>query len=325
MHTRLTALLLSVASVASVAGEAEDAYRRLLRDQVAAQVCQGRSFETTLAQLLTPHREDYGRDYLVGVPGREAFARDDGQFADHVRAAFQKLTTPPPRPPDDDRPHALVLIGDHYHPPDYSRPPMAAALKLAGVPAAFLYDATKLTAASLKGRRLLVIFRDGIHWPDPAAMKMHWWLTDRQEQAITAFVRRGGGLLALHGATALRPWEGEPTPEFNRLLGARYDGHGAADEKFTVRAIRKDHPVTRGVTGFAAIDERHRPTRLASDATVLLEAVAGRARSVNAFVRMEGKGRVCYLANGHNRQVLSLPQVQRLIANAARWCCGIGD
>ena len=62
----------------------------------------------------------------------------------------------------------------------------------------------------------------------------------------------------------------------------------------------------------------------APDAVVLLRAVSGEGTSVGAYVRSEGKGRVCYVACGHHQAVLELPPMQRLIANAARWCCAEG-
>jgi len=299
-------------------------YSLLVRDQVAAQVCQGRSFEVTLAQLLSPHREDYGRPYLVGVPGREEFAQGDKEFARDVEAAYQALTAEPATPAADGKPRALALIGDHYHPPDYIRPALEAARKAVGIPMDFLYDVTKLTAATLSRYRLLIVLRDGMNWPDPAANRPQWWMTDSQEQAIIAFIRAGGGLLALHNANALMPWtEAENPAPILRVLGSQYDSHGSSREGYRVRVLKRDHPVTRGVADFTATGERHRPRPLADDMVRLLDASGDGETCLAGYVRAEGKGRVAYLAFGHNREVLELPDVQRLLANAAQWCCGV--
>jgi hypothetical protein len=283
----------------------------------------------------------------VGVSLRERFAGDDKAFADHVKAAYSQLVgaSGPLAPsatgeplvattPSDGKPHALALIGDRYHPPDYIRPALESALASAAVPTQFVYDVTKPKYARkpgfrayfaperLKRFKLLIVFRDGMNWPDPSAKQPQWWLTDEQEEAIVEFIRAGGGLLALHSANALRPWQKTDTP-YLKALGSAYNHHGAVDERFSVRVLKTDHPVTRGVADYVAVDERHRPAMLANDITLLLEAGSGDQKSVLGYVRQEGKGRVCYLASGHNRDVLGLPATQRLLANAARWCCGL--
>ena len=290
-----------------------------LRDQVALQVCQGRSLEAAQKQLAKPHRRNQGRDYLVGVPMGKEYAMDDKSFTDHVKVVYERLTSEPKAPATKGT-RALVLLGDHYHPPDYIRPPLESALKAAGVDATFVYDVTKLTAANLKGVKLLVVLRDGMNWPEPDG-KPQWWMTGKQEKAIVAFVESGGGLLALHNAMALKPWgKKQPQSPYTRLIGCSYGGHGRTDEKFTVKVVRKDHPVTKGIGDYKATDERHTPVMLAKDATVLLRSGSGEKEAVAGYVRTAGKGRVCYLANGHDGNALSLPAVQRLIANAAKWC-----
>lgn len=297
-------------------------YLTSLRDQVALQVCQGRSLETAQKQLVRPHREDHGRDYAVGVPLRKEYATDQA-FADHVKAAYAQLTAEPPAAPADGKPRALVLLGDHYHPPDYIRPPLATALRAAGMAPVWVYDVKKLTARNLKGAKLLVVLRDGMNWPRPGG-KPRWWMTAAQEKAIVAFVEAGGGLLALHNAMALKPWgDKQPPSAYVDLVGSAFGGHGATDEKFTVRVTDKAHPVTRGVSEYVAVDERHTPRMHARAAAILLTAAAGAKASPAAYVRTQKKGRVCYLAPGHNGKVLALPPVQRLIANASKWCAGI--
>ncbi len=59
------------------------------------------------------------------------------------------------------------------------------------------------------------------------------------------------------------------------------------------------------------------------DAIILLEAIAGEKKSVNGYVRTHGKGRICHLANGHQRAMLENAEMQKLITNAALWCSGI--
>jgi len=160
-----------------------------------------------------------------------------------------------------------------------------------------------------------------MNWPEPGGKNV-FWMTEEQEKAIAEFVSDGGGFLSLHNSTALRRLDDKPSL-YRDVLGSSYNGHGPGDEKFDVRVVNSDHPITRGVKDYVAIDERHTPIIHADDITLLMEAVSGDKTSVNGYVRTYGKGRICYLANGHNLEVLTNPEMQKLMANAALWCCGI--
>lgn len=278
-----------------------------LRDAVGYQISQGRTLETSIKEADVPSREEW----LVG----------DSDFSDHVEAVYTQLTAELPELKPSITPHALVLIGDHYHPPAYIPPSLEPVFEKVGMPARFVYDVTKLNARNLKNVRLLVILRDGMNWPEPGGERV-FWMTEEQEKAIDEFVRNGGGFLALHNATALKCLDDRSTI-YRDVLGSSYNGHGPGNEKFKVRVV-KDHPITAGVEEYPAIDERHTPVIHADDITILLEAVSGDQTSVNGYVRNYGKGRICHLANGHNLEVLQNPQMQKLMTNAILWCCGMG-
>ncbi len=281
-------------------------YFTALRDEVGYQISQGRTLETTLEQ--------------VEVPSREEWLVDETAFSDHVKAVYTQLTAELPELQPGLTPHALVLIGDYYHPPAYIPPSLKPVFQKIGMPARFIYDVTKLNARNLEGISLLVILRDGINWPEPGGERV-FWMTEEQEKAIAEFVKSGGGFLALHNVTALKP--DEKPSIYRDVLGSSYNGHGPADEKFDVRVVKSDHPVTSGVKDYVAVDERHTPIIHTDDMTILLEAVNGDQVSVNGYVRTYGKGRICHLANGHNLEVLTNPEMQKLMTNAALWCCGI--
>jgi type 1 glutamine amidotransferase len=229
--------------------------------------------------------------------------------------AASATPTAPLAAPSASEPSALVMIGDFYHHPAKSRAPLEAMLGKAGFRPQFLYDVKQLSAESLRGLKLLVVLRDGMLRPTPGADPV-WWITDEQEKALARFVERGGGYLALHCATALR-WFGDKPCLYRDLLGSSNRGHGAEDEKFEVRVVAPEHPVTQGVRDFAVVDQHHRPGIFADDLTILLRTSGN---NVHGYARAYGDGRVCYLANGHHREVLESEPVQQLMTNAARWC-----
>lgn len=274
-----------------------------LRDEVGYQICQGRSFEVALGE--------------VKAPAQARYARDARHFETQLKTVYAQLTAEPPPPQPPAIPHALVLIGDYYHRPAWSRPPLEAVFDRIGLPAHFLYDVTRLNAASLKGRRLLVILRDGMNRPAVGSQPV-WWMRAEQEKAIADYVERGGGYLALHNATALKEKAAEPGP-YRDMLGSSYNGHGPGNERFQVHVVDAAHPITAGVTDYEAVDEHHWPVIHAQDIH-LLTRTSG--KHVNGYTRIHGQGRVCYLATGHHRAMLELPSMQNLMANAALWCIG---
>ena len=278
-----------------------------LRDEVGYQIAQGRTLATTQAQ--------------VEVPARQEWLAQGSDFKNHVESVYTQLTGELPELHPGLMPHALILIGDNYHPPDYIPPSLQPVLENIGLPARFIYDVTQLNARNLKGIRLLIILRDGMNWPEPVGDCV-FWLTEEQEKVIADFVKNGGGFLSLHNSTALKRLDDKPSL-YRDVLGSSYNGHGPGDEKFEVKVVNRDHPITAGVNDYVAVDERHTPIIHADDITLLMEAVSGDKTSVNGYVRTHGKGRVCHLANGHNLEVLQNPEMQKLMTNGALWCLGI--
>src|SRR5712672_2986888 len=62
---------------------------------------------------------------------------------------------------------AFALIGDRYHNSDYIRIGLGKTLsKDAGVSIDFYDEVKFLDAESLQGYKLLIVFRDGMTWPD---------------------------------------------------------------------------------------------------------------------------------------------------------------
>ncbi|MBI4583832.1 MAG: ThuA domain-containing protein [Planctomycetes bacterium] len=271
-----------------------------------------------------PLKEVRGRvrlepQWLVWMPYDEPAIED----LDHV---YEELTTPrapfavDPFPPEDPRPRALAIIGDGPHEPGHLEKGLRPAFEAAGAAVRFAVDPQALSAESLMQVQLLVILRDGYIWPEGRERPAQVWMTPDQENAVVDFVEKGGGLLALHNATGLYREEGL----YLNLLGGVYRGHGPL-ERFRVKVVDGEHPVTRGVAEYEVADEQHTPATDPKKVRILLESYAAEGvRAAAGWAREAGKGRVCYLANGHTLEALLQPEYQRLLRNAVRWCLKSG-
>jgi type 1 glutamine amidotransferase len=193
-----------------------------------------------------------------------------------------------------------------------------------GVEPRFTVDVRALSAENLARVRLLVILRDGLERPGKGERPDYVWMTPEQGRAVARFVEGGGGLLSLHNSLALYP----PDGPYLQMMGGRYTGHGPL-ERFRVEVADPDHPVARGVEGFSVADEQHAPEYDRGKVRLLLRSRSDEGKVAAAGWAAEpGRGRLCYLANGHTREALLHPTYQRLLRNAVRWCVrreGEGD
>jgi type 1 glutamine amidotransferase len=209
-----------------------------------------------------------------------------------------------------------VLIGDQPHEPGHIEEGLRPVFEAAGVVPHFTVDVRALSAETLSRVRLLVIARDGLQRPQGGPQAAYVWMTPEQEQAVVAFVERGGAFLNLHNALGLYP-EGGP---YLRLAGGRYTGHGPL-ERFRVEVVDREHPITRGVEDFAVADEQHTPVPDLGKVRVLLRSHSDDGKTAAAgWVYEPGRGRLCHLAPGHTREALLHPVYQRLMRNAVNWC-----
>ena len=157
------------------------------------------------------------------------------------------------------------------------------------------------------------------------------WKTPEVQNAFVKYVENGGGLLVTHNGTIA----GENTDTINSLVGSRFIRHPKRGP-VTVAPI-KPHPVTDGVEMFCEVDEHYRMEILCDDIDIIAASYAPPQDDFKrletepyhtiiapaAYVRTQGKGRVCVLTPGHLLDTWLNPQFQRLLENGLRWCVGL--
>ena len=159
---------------------------------------------------------------------------------------------------------------------------------------------------------------------DPKAAASEWLVGERRD-ALQAFVRRGGGILAIHAAADSHynwPWYG-------RLIGGRFARHPDGTPTGTVRVVGRGHA---GVAGLAPTARRtdewyyfddFDPT---STLLVTLDPASIGEPDVNpnplSWAREVDGGRVFYTAMGHTVASYSEPFFLRHIADGLDWVLG---
>jgi type 1 glutamine amidotransferase len=143
-----------------------------------------------------------------------------------------------------------------------------------------------------------------------------------QDRAIEKFVEEGGGVVALHHASA------GGSKEWIRLIGGKFAGHIAGTHPLNVVITDKDHPITKGVEPFTIVDEEYKHNFAPVERKVLAkfrerpEKSDQKANMDILWTRDVGKGRVVYTGLGHGKEAFENPAWQKLVAQAILWSAG---
>ncbi len=141
-------------------------------------------------------------------------------------------------------------------------------------------------------------------------------ITDEQLSGLLDFVRSGGGLAVLHAAAGAFRESG--AMEYFRMLGGKFRSHKYGD--FRVELVG-GHPVTRGLSAFDVKDEDY-VHDLYPDVDRQVLAVRTSDGEPVCWVRSHGKGRVFYLALGHDRHSWNNRHFQILLFRGTLWAAG---
>jgi uncharacterized protein len=212
-------------------------------------------------------------------------------------------------------PSALVIInGD-----DVYEDLFTAGLKLAGI----LVPAGFRTRTAMGTARLDQHCLDASGTPDLFVLytALGHFPPSRQA-ALASAVRSGAGLLAVHAANVFPGSGAMPGPDYRtayQLIGSRYASHGPAphESRFLVETDQ-EHPVTRRLAPFA-ITHEHYQVETTHDVRVIAWRRTPARREPIAYVRCDGRGRVCYLQLGHDMRAWDDPPVREFVTRAARW------
>lgn len=137
--------------------------------------------------------------------------------------------------------------------------------------------------------------------------------TDTQVDALARWVRRGGGLLAVHSATVAA----RHNLALRALLGGVFLEHPPRFA-FTVYPLNRRHPITAGIPAFTVHDEFY-VQLYEPDVSIHMVALDRGVAHPMVWSRIEGQGRVAHVAPGHDGAVWKLKPYQQLMRQAADW------
>ena len=157
--------------------------------------------------------------------------------------------------------------------------------------------------------------------------------TLEQLKGLKSFVESGGGFLPMHSVTdAFRNH-----PEFAEIIGGIYWFHRKRQDQ-VVKITDPSHPIVQGISEFTIFDEQYILNRFElfeelckppnNPSTLLLhtEIPEEEAKQIGksvvqsiAWVKQYGKGKVYYLAPGHDQKALNHPSFQKVLVQGIQW------
>lgn len=196
----------------------------------------------------------------------------------------------------------VLFLGDngHHRPAERLRD-LAPVMMARGVQLVYTEDLAAITEQNLKRYDALMIYANIESLP--AA----------QEEALLAYVTNGGGLVALHCASACF----RNSPKYVALVGAQFKSHQTGT--FRTKIVAPENPLIKGFSGFESWDETYVHTAHNEKDRTVLEM---RDNEPWTWTRLEGMGRVFYTAWGHDERTWTNPGFHDLVERGIRFAAG---
>lgn len=207
----------------------------------------------------------------------------------------------------------LLILGGMFHDFDGFEAAMRPVLEEHGHAVYSTFDLDKLLELESGEFDVVMAYtslsrhREGMPTDSPES------LTPEQTNALIDWVRRGGALLGVHGATVM----GRDNPPLEALIGGRFREH-PPQFAFTVTPMSGPHPITAGVEAFAVKDELYVQDYDPSVHIHMVTVDRGIAHPM-VWSRTERRGRVAHVSIGHSDLVWSLAPFRRLVLQAIDW------
>jgi type 1 glutamine amidotransferase len=133
--------------------------------------------------------------------------------------------------------------------------------------------------------------------------------------AFDQYVTAGGGVLAIHSATA----SFDNSPRFTDILGGKFMGHGPV-EPFTVSPVSPESQIFHGIPEFSVKDELYLHD-LQPDIETHFTTIHQGEPVPMVWTRFHGEGRICYACPGHRAASMRVPAYQQILIRALEWAC----
>ena len=208
---------------------------------------------------------------------------------------------------------ALLLLGGAYHDFDGFARFAEELLTPQGWSVESTFDLDRLTRLAEGTYDLVISYTCFVEDSKPNERVGADRISDAQVRALRAWVRQGGGLLAVHGATVI----GASSRLLGELIGGVFIEHPPAFS-FIVYPVYGGHPIVAGLEAFTVQDELY-VERLVAEVAIHAVAIDRGVAHPMVWSRREGAGRVAHVAPGHSAEIWRQAAYRQLVRQAVDW------
>lgn len=139
-------------------------------------------------------------------------------------------------------------------------------------------------------------------------------LNEEQMAGLLCFTAAGGNILAIHNGISY-----QSNVEFAQMIGGKFIGHPPY-QKLAYNIVKSEHPIVNGISTFE-MDEELYTFELDNlcDKEILMTATDGKITAPAAWAKKYGKGKIVYLAQGHDKKSFKNESFRKLIKNSVEW------
>lgn len=150
------------------------------------------------------------------------------------------------------------------------------------------------------------------------AMVLYFHHKKLSPEALTLFdkfVSDGGGVLAIHSASA----SFKKQDHYFKILGGQFRKHGPV-ETFQINPENNPNPIFGDLSQFVIEDELYLHTYDPLNTIHFYTEVTGTIEPI-VWTRTYGKGRICYIALGHTISSMKHPKMTTILQDGLLWTC----
>jgi uncharacterized protein len=142
-------------------------------------------------------------------------------------------------------------------------------------------------------------------------------LGEEQMAGLLCFIASGRSIVTIHNGISY-----QSNAEFAQLIGGKFIGHPPY-QKLTYNIVKEEHPIVKGISDFEMEEELYTfELDNLCDKEILMTATDGNITAPAAWIKKYGKGKVVYLAQGHDKKSFENLSFRKLIKNSVEWLIG---